>query len=331
MSNILHALGDVLNKQFADNAKSNTTVSRDTVEDMLRQSLDMLQCMEKSLATGSDKEVSDVFANKIKPGLNELDSKYKNIYTKYQGFLKGSAASAERTRPLKGLLLLNQNAIKTVNTILGKFTTIFPDKEIDVYGLRLSNLSVMGAIKMFDIIIDYTRFMYTLMFRLSVDPANVKMLPKYRLEFLVNNTEYVAKLVNDAVNGNGIVKISDDIEKMKRTGNDAVVGFGGTFNFYNMIQANAISDPIIDALGNVLNSLNIFRHIQEWIDDYRIEKNNRNKEIKEWMENHVAILRLELNNLDPSDPEYVKLMNVIKAYDVEITKYDRDIKDFEEG
>lgn len=40
---------------------------------------------------------------------------------------------------------------------------------------------------------------------------------------------------------------------------------------------------------------------------------------------------MELSQMDATSPEYTKLVNIIKAYDVKISEYDEEIEAFENG
>jgi hypothetical protein len=61
------------------------------------------------------------------------------------------------------------------------------------------------------------------------------------------------------------------------------------------------------------------------------ERHLRDVETVQWMEQHVALLRMDMMDTDPNDPKYQKLVKVIEAYDNKISDYDRKIKSYEEG
>ena len=46
---------------------------------------------------------------------------------------------------------------------------------------------------------------------------------------------------------------------------------------------------------------------------------------KEWMESHVALLKLQLQNVDPNSDEYRKQVKIIAAYDEMIAGLDQKI------
>lgn len=52
--------------------------------------------------------------------------------------------------------------------------------------------------------------------------------------------------------------------------------------------------------------------------------------MRAWMQQHVAMLRMDLEQMDPTSPEYIRLQKVIESYDAEITDYDKKIAKYEE-
>jgi hypothetical protein len=80
-----------------------------------------------------------------------------------------------------------------------------------------------------------------------------------------------------------------------------------------------------------LYALNIFLWIGESIEDYKHSRYLKNQNLKQWMESHVANLRLELANIDPDSKEAVRLQKIIQAYDAKIAEYDRKINEYLES
>ena len=64
-------------------------------------------------------------------------------------------------------------------------------------------------------------------------------------------------------------------------------------------------------------------------DDWKHTQYLKNKDFKEWLENHSALLRLEVTNIDPNSPEYHRLLKIVDAYDQKIVEYDRKIASYE--
>ena len=65
-------------------------------------------------------------------------------------------------------------------------------------------------------------------------------------------------------------------------------------------------------------------------DDFKRHKYEKQKEEKAWLEQHVAMLKMELDGVDKTSPEYIKTSKIIEAYDSKISDYDKKINEFEE-
>ena len=65
-------------------------------------------------------------------------------------------------------------------------------------------------------------------------------------------------------------------------------------------------------------------------DDFKRHKYEKQKEEKAWLEQHVAMLKMELEGVDKTSPEYIKTSKIIEAYDSKISDYDKKINEFEE-
>ena len=65
-------------------------------------------------------------------------------------------------------------------------------------------------------------------------------------------------------------------------------------------------------------------------DDFKRHKYEKQKEEKAWLEQHVAMLKMELDGVDKTSPEYIKISKIIEAYDSKISDYDKKINEFEE-
>ena len=109
-----------------------------------------------------------------------------------------------------------------------------------------------------------------------------------------------------------------------------ILGANGSFSFPDFVNRGFYTPDILDTLLSALSCLNIFSAIGNLIVDYKIDRNNRDKEIKEWLENHVALLRLDLEDPNKNSAEKAKLIKIIKAYDEKIAEYDERIRKFEE-
>jgi hypothetical protein len=322
-TNIAAALNEKFNEKMA-----NKMLSKENIENLLTDNIELHANTAKILGTLSDKDINKLYNDTVKVALKKSDSPLKDVYDTFVSKLKGTAQIAERKRFFGALQAANEAYAKALGKIVDEIDTIFDKDETEIHSARLSQLAVMGVLKSSDTLVSFTVYLYAFLTRVAVD--NGEGIPKYRQVAITDNVETVAKTVNDILDKKGIEKLVGDIKYAKSKGLDVkVASFSEQFDFDRNITTMGFGQTFMDCLANVLHCLNIFVHISNMIDDYRLKKNKRNREIKEWLEQHVAILRLEVANKDKNDPEYARLIKIIKAYDEEIAEYEQAINEFE--
>lgn len=76
--------------------------------------------------------------------------------------------------------------------------------------------------------------------------------------------------------------------------------------------------------------INIFRWIgEQWVMHKHLQYLRQTKE-KEWMEAHVALLKMDLANADPNSEEYRKLVGIIDNYNDQLAELDQKIAAYEQ-
>lgn len=160
--------------------------------------------------------------------------------------------------------------------------------------------------------------------------GSTSSIPRYRDVFMKENVTKVTMITNKVVEHKGEYEFLNNIRKLRSKGADLILGANGSFSFTNFVNRGFYTPDILDTLLSAISCLNIFSAVGNLIDDYKIDRNNRNKEIKEWLENHVALLRMDLEDPNKDSKEKAKLLQIIKAYDEKIAEYDERIKKFEE-
>ena len=306
----------------------NKNVARRDIEGLLLENANLHDTIAKMLSARSEKEMNRWMTDIVKPAMKNSKSCLRPTYDAFFAALKGKAVNAERKCAFRALAEANAAMAKVIRETIVFLNKNFEEEVIDIHDMKLSNLAIMGMIKDSDKLADFSTYLYTLACRISVDDG--ASIPRYREAFLKENASSIGKMVSDILEGKGAARFVTDMTRLVENGKDIIVGVGGNFDFHRNVGPVNFVDSIFDRIAAVLHSLNIFAHALDYIDDYKIRKYNRNKEIKEWLEQHNAILRLELANMDKSSPEYAKLVNIIKAYDEQIAEFDQAIREFEE-
>lgn len=327
MTNVFANLAGALGKLFTTEAKFRA-LDKNDIALLIKNNLETHQSVAYALSLLSDKEMSDWIRESVLPGMKSCTSSAKNVYPQYTKMLIGKAAQEERKRPLGALLAANQGYIKILTEIDKNLDKLVEEKSITMWNVRMSHLAVLGLLKQSDVVANFTAYLYAFMSRLASQTTG--SIPKYREKYMLDNVDKVTKFVNDLLDKKGAYVFMRDIDTMKREQRDIVLGATGNLTGWSKgVNISRFSIGFLDALMSFLSWINIFSIALDAWDNYKLAKYEKNKEIKEWLEGHVALLRMDLEGMDKSSPQYTKMVNIIQAYDDKIAEYDEKINAFE--
>lgn len=303
------------------------SLRKEDLQAVLRDSIELHLKIEKALSQFGAKDLRDWYAN-LKPVLKKRGGKIDSAFDVYVSQLRGKAASFEREYPFKSIQKANDAYAKLLEEISKKIDTILEADKVDIYNVRLSTLAVLGIIKQSDRVANFSIYLYAYLMRVSSHSA--ASIPKYREKYILDHLQTVTLAISNILDKKGSYLFLREMNDLRNNQRDLVVGATGQFDFHHFAIVKGFSVSFLDNILGALGSLNIFGAAWDAWDDYRQDKYERNKEIKEWLEQHNALLRMDLANMDPTSPEYQKTLNIIKAYDDKIAEYDRAIMEFEQ-
>ena len=200
-------------------------------------------------------------------------------------------------------------------------------KGIVVGKTRLSQgifLGVLEASKM------YTRFNSYLIATIShINSGTTDRMPKYMINHLVNNMDSYLSLTNSLCQVSGKWSVINDITNIKSSGLDLQLYVDDKNN------ASLRSGMITDVLGieNIFVTLfNVAITPIALIGEIYVDSRHQHymdiNEHKKWMETHVANLRLQLNDTNPNDPEYVQAEKAIAYYNDKIAVMEKKVDEY---
>ena len=327
--NVFQALGSALINYTKDKAQMQS-LRKDDVITIIKQNIEMHKANFETLNVMSAQEMNS-WMLKVTQALNNTPGKSRDVYDRYNKGLSSSARALERKCFLSSLKVINSDIIPVLNEILKNIDSFMENDKVELYETKMSQLAILGICRDSTRIATFTQYLYTYLIRVTNDTYGD--IPRYREEYMLDNVDRVAKIVSNFCDRKGYYNFNQDMTKIKRQNADLILGANGKFSFNQYIGSvrNFYTTDILDSIMSALSCLNLYDHVMNFIDDYKLERNNRNKETKEWLETHVAVLRMELAEKDKSSKEYAKLENIIKAYDAKITEYDEAIQAFENG
>jgi hypothetical protein len=326
---VFQALGTALINHTKDKAQMQR-LRKDDVVAILQQNIEMHKNNADALNVMETSEINE-WKLKVDQALNDTPSKSRDVYDKYLKGLSSSASALERKRFLGSLKTVNKDIIPVLNEINKNMDKFMENDTVDLYETRMSQLAILGILRDSTRLATFTQYLYTYLIKVTCDAY--QDIPRYREEYMQDNVDKVSKIVSNFVDRKGYYNFNQDMMKIKRQNADLILGANGKFSFAQYIGSvrNFYTADILDSIMSALSCLNLYDHIMNFVDDYKLERNNRNKETKEWLETHVAMLRMELAEKDKNSKEYAKLENIIKTYDAKITEYDEAINAFENG
>lgn len=252
------------------------------------------------------------------------------VHETYFKGLKGEAINLERKGFLKSLLKANKDMGDILTEIDKKLDTLMTEERVTIGNARMSHVAILGILRQSDILASWSMYLWSQLIKLGVN--KMADIPKYRVDFLLNNVQDVVKTVNHICAKTGPYAFIREAEQLKRKESDLVLGATNTgVNFLDLMTPGAFSVGFLDNIATALSALNVFRWGGEKWDDWMYERHQRDREILQWMEQHVALLRMDMMDIDQHDPKYQQMLKIISAYDVKISEYDKKIKEYEEG
>ena len=325
--NIVSSIVNSLQDKFKDKVRLHS-VSRDELVDLIKTNRDAHAAIAAALSALENQMLRD-WANRVKSKLkkrsNDSASKAYDIYLTN---LRGSAISAERSVPLSSLYKANKEYIGLLNEISKKIKTILENDTVELHNMRMSSFAVIGLLRNSSLVARFSTYLFSYLTKISADIAS--NIPGYITLYLTNNAALAAKYVSDILDKKGDYLFLREVNSMKANNRDFILGLNGATATHQFLGSGGIVSDILENVLNALRSLNIFTIALDKWDDYKLARYEKNKELKQWMEQHVSLLQMDLNNMDPTSPEYQRTVSIINAYDAKITEYDEKIIEFEQ-
>jgi hypothetical protein len=245
------------------------------------------------------------------------------IPVKYINDLNNRALEYERIKPYGSIIHTNKMLVKCLESVLENIDEVMDVEKVTIYNTSISIGSFVGLLKQSEIYGQYSQYLWSVIVKVCIKAEF--QIPTYRLQILNNYYKLFKKITNDVCNMSNNYDFLKDLRIIKKRGNN--------FKLYNpaMPISNIISNlsdysnMTIDALKLFPSWINIFELIGEAWTDYQHYRMLKAKDNKEWLEAHVALLKMELFNKDPNSPEYIKLEKIISSYEKRITNYDEKI------
>lgn len=308
--------------------KKTTMLTNDNLGYLLKIQSEGLNQLISSLSVFSPTEANSLLKKYLQIRFNQSDK--NNVGYIVPALLrqyKGKALVAERKSffgatidTARIFLRLNEELQRN----LGSFTK---EAGVILYETKLSTVMLLGILREIDFFINYCSYLWG---HVTDSISRSKFVPiGYQAKYLKDGLEKYITIVNDVCNKESTYSFIRSINEIKKKHADLLLYANGQ-SFLDFLDPSAYGSTEQRQLQNGIIGFNIVAYIVERIDEYKHCVYMKNKLYKEWLENKIALMRYDLMNVSPDSPEYQKILKRIEAYDAEIAKYDKKLREYEE-
>ena len=323
--NLIEDALDGIKKANDKNIKN--VMKKDDLRDLLSTTLASVQTSVDILS--GEKELWNKTATFCMNYLPKSSSPAKDVVKNYLKQLKGKAAVAESKGFLLSLLQADMLQLELLNEASNKFNTLIQDDSITLYNTRVSIYLFIYYLQQAELLSNFTNYLVT--FIVQAIRHHENDIPKYRIVYLTDHVEAVAGIVSDILSNSNKYSIVESIKTLRNRFEDIELNSETNMRRFNIDAFVSMGELVFGGIKA------LFKWVPKLIydpliafDDYKRHKYEKQKEEKAWLEQHVAMLKMELEGVDKTSPEYIKTSKIIEAYDSKISDYDKKINEFEE-
>lgn len=207
---------------------------------------------------------------------------------------------------------------------------VFTNKALSVYNANLLHVAVFGVITDAEKFINFAVYMFDNILYETTEHRGIRELPppqKYRLTYINKHKDEFASICRAKLSN------SDAAEKIALAdpkSNDLDVTLINENNESNMgfVNLGKMSPFIKNMVQTGARKFFVFRWLGEQWNILKHSKYLKSVKEKEWLEAHVALLQMDLQNVDPNSDEYRKYIKIIESYNVMIADLDKKIDSY---
>ena len=313
-------LGQAIMREIAPGKKMNTINKEDFKENLLML-VERLNNLQNTFAAFSPQD-RIAMADKIYKASNDRNNLACNAYvTIAKAIGRNDLRSA-----FESFSYITKHYITALETIDRNTANLFKDKAITVYNTKLSQVAVLGVVEEAETFVDFTVYLIDNISYEICENNGVKELPmpkKYRIQKIQKYLQDYIGICKNRMASTAAV-ITSEIDKVKNSLDVNLIDENNVPNV-GFIQSDKYSPLTRNLIQIGARKFIIFRWLGEQWNIIKHSRYLKAKKEKEWMESHVALLKLQLQNIDPNSEEYRKQVKIISAYDEMIAGLDQKI------
>lgn len=313
---IVKSIGDKL-RSFLKTSP-NASVDKVTLSTLMESQISTLTGIGNALQTPAVKaRLTQILKNKKATGSH---AQFKSAYDEYFSSIRAQTQVIERKAPLESIRQGITCTISGLNDLLDNLDTFLGQgADISLSDLRVGGMTLIGYTDQISDVIDWSNYM--LNFALS-DEGDTSA--PYVSDVLGALTQTTAQWADQCAALNSAHKtiLSTLNDLAQSSANTNLIA--GNHTLDSFVTDKDMPNLTLQTAPSFLRSPSIM--ISEHIALGKKAKLDNLKSQKEWLQNKVALLQLQMNNVDPESEEYKRLKKVVDNYNDMIVANDRKIK-----
>ena len=202
---------------------------------------------------------------------------------------------------------------------------IFSENTMTIHNTKLSHLTVFGMVAEANIFTDYAVYLFDCC---SAEIVTHRAIPElgrikpYKMKYLDDHYEHMVYMLKNYINPRIYL---EDIKHLRKSQYDIQL-----VNNNQKFNGGFLQSSKMGTSRNFISSMafNPFYWLGEQYNLYKQARYMKQSKEKEYLESHVALLRMELAGVDPNTDEYRKRTKTIQAYDNMIAQLDQKMADY---
>jgi hypothetical protein len=278
---------------------------------------------------------------------SRFKNEFDNLSYDYSGYISGivkrynkaltkGAAAIERDKPFGAIQESVINMRRTLEQALNEIDTYFGEDDIMIDKIKISQAMFFSVLQSATVLAKGANYFLAIALKVAAAKESKANIDKYQIIFFEKHFDEFMDIVNAVAEMSGKYTFMSEVHDVKHKAN---------MDFDLMTAAESPASTISNLISSVahmklfgLRSNNVSTMVagfnpittigETWIG-IQHALNARNKYLKEWAEQRVALLKLDLSgNADPKERE--RLEKIIENYEELITKLNRKIAKYEE-
>ncbi len=303
---------DPINKNEILNLIDDNLVILKTVISTFDEHPDIMKYIQTQVLSVNANEPSDVDLNKA----------YKSYFLN----LQTPGRRLEKSQLLRSIQASAVLSKVDHECIRDSFSSLFNDGtdvgDISLEQIKLSHATLLGYLNLSSTMANWFCYFYT---SVVGRPDDTTRLPFYREDFLLNAATPVSNFVNDVLargTGRNILSV---IQSIRRQGDVPIYTSGlGLDSYANL---NEYTD-----IRHLVGSFNVFQPIlmvREFFTSLTHWRYKRNVLMRDWLVTKTAVLKMDMEKVNPDSPEYQRMLGILQKYGDMISDYDRRIAKYQ--